>query len=148
MLAIKQTPNILLIGVCVSSFFQQDICYVKVCVLKNWKGLFLSKLILYLLGKEHGLYSFLFLTYIFTRYLRNIHKKKILNPQGYPREKFGPTKYTREKISEPRNTHEKKMWDPRNTHEKNYGLTKAQWHDGTRPAIPTVVRDPRNLAHS
>ena len=148
MLDIKYTPNILLIGVCVSSFFQQDICYVKMCVLKNWKQLFLSKLILYLLGQEHGLYSFLFLTYIFTRYLRNIHKKKILNPQGYPREKFGPTKYTREKISEPRNTHEKKC----GTHEiptrKNYGLTKAQWHDGTRPTIPTMVRDPRNLAHS
>ena len=143
MLAIKYTPNILLIGVCVSSFFQQDICYVKMCVLKNWKQLFLSKLILYLLGQEHGLYSFLFLTYIFTRYLRNIHKKKCLNPQGNE-----PTKYTREKISEPRNTHETKC----GTHEiptrKNYGLTKAQWHDGTRPTIPTMVRDPRNLAHS
>ena len=31
---------------------------------------------------------------------------------------------------------------------KNYGLTKAQWHDGTRPATPTMARDPRNLAHS
>ena len=134
MLAIKYTPNILLIGVCVSSFFQQDICYVKVCVLKNWKGLFLSKLILYLLGQEHGLYSFLFLTYIFTRYVRNIHKKKILNPQGYPREKFGPTKYTREKISEPRNTHEKKC----GTHE----IPTRKITDSRKPS-GTMARGPR-----
>ena len=81
MLAIKHTPNILLISVYVSSLLQQDICYVKVCVLKNWKQLFLGKLIPYLLGQEYGIYLLLFLTYIFTRYLRNIHKKKTLNPR-------------------------------------------------------------------
>ena len=69
MLAIKYTPNILLISVCASSLHQQDICYVKVRVLKNLKQLFLSKVIPDLLGQEHGIYLFLFLTYILTRYL-------------------------------------------------------------------------------
>ena len=40
------------------------------------------------------------------------------------RKDFEPTKYPREKISDPRR------------------------HDGTRPARATIVRDPRNLAHS
>ena len=85
------------------------ICYVKAFVLKNWKQLFLSKLILYLLGQEYDIY-FSFLTYIFLRYLRNIHEKKF---------------WTHE------NTHEKKLW----THE---GMV-PRWHkahetyDGTKP---------------
>ena len=75
-----------------------------------------------------------------------------------------PTKYPREKILDPRNTHKKKYWtheiptrknlrptkyprenilDPPNAHEKNF-RTKRR-HDATRP---TMVRDPRNLAHS
>ena len=159
MLAIKYTPNILLISVCVSSLHQQDICYVKVCILKNWKQLFLSKLILNLFGQEHGIYLFLFLTYTLTRYLRNIYKKKFLNPRRYPREKvwtheiptrknFRPTKYPWEKMWDPRNTHEKKFSTHKIPTRKNYGLTKAQWHDSTRPARPTMARDPRSLAHS
>ena len=43
---------------------------------------------------------------------------------AHTREDFGPTKYPREKI-----------WDPR----------KVRYHDGARPAI---ARDQRNLAHS
>ena len=138
MLAIKYTPNILLISVCVSSLHQQDICYVKVCILKNWKQLFLSKLILNLFGQEHGIYLFLFLTYTLTRYLRNIYKKKFLNPRRYPREK----------ISDPPNIHEKKC----GTHEipmrKNFRPTKyprekitdSRRHSGT---IARGPRDPR-----
>ena len=78
-------------------------------MLKNWKQLFLSKLILYFLGQEYDIY-FSFLTYIFLRYLRNIHEKKF---------------WTHE------NTHEKKLW----THE---GMV-PRWHkahethDGTKP---------------
>ena len=67
MLAIKYTPKILLISVCFSFQLQQDFCYAKVCGVENWKQLFLSKLIPYLLGQEYGVYLVLFLTYIFTR---------------------------------------------------------------------------------
>ena len=49
--------------------------------------------------------------------------------------------YPREKIFDPRNTHEKKALDPRNTH-------KGTWHDGSRPTRPAMAHDPRNLAHS
>ena len=31
---------------------------------------------------------------------------------------------------------------------KNLGPTKARCHDGTRPARPTMARDPRNLAQT
>ena len=128
MLAIKYTPNIFLISIYVTSLFQQNICCVKVCVLKNWEQLILSKLILYLLGQEYGIY-FLLLTYIFTRQLRNIHEKKSLDPRKYPRVKFW--------------THEKKLW----THEiptrkklRTHEGTAPRWHeaheghDDTRPA--------------
>ena len=149
MLAIKYTPNILLISVCVSSLHQQDICYVKVCILKNWKQLFLSKLILNLFGQEHGIYLFLFLTYTLTRYLRNIYKKKnFWTHEDTHEKKFGPTKYPREKISDPPNIHEKKC----GTHEipmrKNFRPTKyprekitdSRRHSGT---IARGPRDPR-----
>ena len=57
-------------------------------------------------------------------------------------------KYPREKLLDPRNTHEKKI----ETHEiptkKILGPTKGRWHGGTRPTRPTMARDPRNLAHS
>ena len=43
---------------------------------------------------------------------------------------FGPTKYPREKVLDPRNTHEKKF-------RAHYILTR-----------PTMTRDPLNLAHS
>ena len=130
-LAIKYTPNIFLISVYDSALLQQDICCVKVCVcvcvLKNWKQLFLSKLFLYLLGKGYSIY-FLFLTYVFTRYLQNIdekkiwnheiptkkkfqiHKKKIETHKTPRRKDFGPTKYPREKI---RHTMAQGPQDPR-----------------------------------
>ena len=121
MLAVKYTRNIFLISVYISDILQQDICYVKVCLLKNWKQLFLSKLIPYLLVQEYGIYLFLFFTNIFTRYLQNIHEKKILYPLKYPAEK---------------------IWNLRNTHQKNsrpHEGTVAQLHkvhethNGTRP---------------
>ena len=113
---------------------------------------------IFLLGQEYGIY-FLFLTFIFTRCLRNIHEKKFRTRENTHEKKFGPTKYLPEKNLDPRNTHEKKNSDPRNTHEKklcthkiptrkNYGPTKARWHNGTRPTRLTMARDPRNLAHS
>ena len=97
-----------------------------------WKignNYFLSKLILYLLGQEYGIY-FSFLTYIFSRYLWNIYEKK-----------FGPTKYPPKKVSDPRNTHEKKFGSTKYPRKKlrTHEGTVAQWyetheaHDGTRP---------------
>ena len=66
---------------------------------------------------------------------------------------FGPTKYTREKILDPRNTYEKKFWTHGIPTRKNLGPTKYQrenisnprMHDGT---VAGVSRDPQNLAHS
>ena len=83
-------------------------------------------------------------------------KSKNLGPTKYPREKIldprntheknlGPTKYPREKMWGSRNTHNKIFWTHRIPRRKIFEPTKAQWHDGTRPAI---ARDPRNLAHS
>ena len=77
---------------------------------------------LYDLGQEYGIYLFLFVTYIFTRDLRNIRKgifwtheistRKRLDPQNTPEKKFWthktptrktfrPTKYPREKNLDP-----------------------------------------------
>ena len=77
---------------------------------------------LYDLGQQYGIYLFLFVTYIFTRDLRNIRKgifwtheistRKNLDPQNTPEKKFwtnktltrktfGPTKYPRKKILNP-----------------------------------------------
>ena len=60
------------------------------------------------------------------------------------REDFGAMKYPREKIWDPRNTHEKKI----GTHEiptrRNFGPTKyPQRHDGTMALDP---QDPRGHA--
>ena len=64
---------------------------------------------------------------------------------------MGPTKYPPEYIWNPRNTDEKNC-DLRNTPKKIFLIletpTTAQWHDSTRPTRPTIVCDPRNLAHS
>ena len=92
--------------------------------------------ILFLSGQKYGIY-FSFLTYIFSRYLRNIHEKKFWTHENTHKKKLGPTKYPQKKVS-----------DPRNTHEKNYGPTKARWHDGTKPTRPTMAREPQNLARS
>ena len=78
------------------------------------------------------------------------------------RESLGPTKYPREKILDPRNTHEKKLGPtkypgesflgPRNTHEQKFWAheipTKARWRDGTKPTRPMMTHDPRILAQS
>ena len=137
MLAIKYTPNIFLISVYVSSLLQQDICYVKVYVLKNWKQLFLSKLMYW-----RGTYET-----SARRILdpRNSHEKKIWTHEIPTKNNFRPTKYPGEEIWNPRNTCEKKHWTHEISTRKNYGTTKAWWYDGTRP---TMARDPRNLAHS
>ena len=56
-------------------------------------------------------------------------------------ENFGPTKYPREKIVDPRNTHEKKLCSHEIPARKNLGPTKyPQRHDGTMVLDP---RDPR-----
>ena len=118
MLSVKYTRNISLISVYISYILQQDICYVKVCLLKNWKQLFLSTLIPYLLGQEYGIYLFLFLSYIFTRYLQIIHEKKILYPLKYPPEK---------------------IWNPRNTYPQEKFMVPRR-HSGT---IAQGPRDPQ-----
>ena len=43
---------------------------------------------------------------------RNNHEKKILTHEIPTRKNFGPTTYSREKNSDPNNTHEKKFLDP------------------------------------
>ena len=140
-LAIKYTPNIFLISVYDSALLQQDICCVKVCVcvcvLKNWKQLFLSKLFLYLLGKGYSIY-FLFLTYVFTRYLQNIDEKKIWNHEIPTKKKF--------------QIHKKKIETHKTPRRKDFGPTKYPREkirrDGTRPTRPTMARDPWKLGHS
>ena len=64
--------------------------------------------------------------------------------------KLAPTKYPREKIEDPRNTHEKKFGTHKISTRKNSGPTNyARRHDGTRPPTrTTMARDPLNLAHS
>ena len=95
MLAIKYTPNIFLLSIYVSSLLQQDICFVKVCVcvcvcvLKIWKQLFLSKLIMYLLGQEARAWHLFLICHLY------IHEV----PTKYPREKsLDLRKYPPEKI--------------------------------------------------
>ena len=68
---------------------------------------------------------------------QNTHEKKFSIHETYMRENLGPTKYSREKI-----------WTHEITTTNNFKLTESQWHDGTRPTRTTMVRDPRNLAHS
>ena len=81
MLAIKYTLSIFLISVYIS-LLQQDIWYVKVGVFKNWK-------------------QFLSVTYsVFIG--AGVQDLRILFPDL-------PTKHPREKISDPQNTHEKKI---------------------------------------
>ena len=53
---------------------------------------------------------------------------------------FGPTKYPRENILYPQNTHEKKF--------QTLEGTKARWHDDARLTRPMMVQDSWNLAHS
>ena len=87
----------------------------------------------------------------------------------FTRKNFRATKYSREKILNLRNTHERKSWtyeiptrkilNPRNTQEKKFWThetatrkkfipTKTRWYDGTRPRRPNIARDGRNLKHS
>ena len=74
-----------------------------------------------------------------------IPTKKIETCQIPTRKNLGHTKYPREKMWGSRNTHKKIFWTHKIPTRKIFGPTKAQCHDGTRPAI---ARDPRNLAHS
>ena len=76
MLAIKNTFKFFLISFYVSSLLHQDVCYMKVFVLKHWKQLFLSKLIPYLLGRSTVfLYSYSSLIYLRGTYKKSIRKK-------------------------------------------------------------------------
>ena len=69
--------------------------------------------------------------------IRNTHEKIFWTHQIPTRNYSEPTKYLREKLS-----------DPRNTHQKDFGLTKARLQGGKRPTRPTMARDLRNLARS
>ena len=131
MLPIKDTPKFFLISVYVSSLLYQDVCYIKVFLLKNWKQLFLSKLVPYLLGRSTVfIYSYSSLIYLRGTYKKSIRKKIWIHKNTHQKI-FEPTKYPREKMWDPRNTHEEKLL----THEG----TMTRWHeaietyDGTRP---------------
>ena len=122
MLAIKCTPNIFLISVYVSR--QQDIWYVKVSVLKNWKQLPLSVTYSVVIGAGVR-YLFIFIPYLHNHEVPTKHaREKLLDPQNTHEKKSGPTKYPREKNSDSRNTREKNFWT----------------HEGTMARYP---RDPR-----
>ena len=87
----------------------------------------------------------------------------------FTRKNFRATKYSREKILNLRNTHERKSWaykistrkilNPRNTQEKKFRThetatrkkfiaMKTRWYDGTRPRLTTIARDAQNSKHS
>ena len=140
MLAIKCTSNIFLISVYVS--LQQDIWYVKMGVLKNWKQLFLSVTYSVFIGAGVR-YLFIFIPHLYNHEVPMQHaREKNLYPRNYPQEKywtyeiptrknFGPTKYPREKIFEPTKYPREKISDSRNTHEKNFWThegTVVRWH--------------------
>ena len=126
----KCTPNIFLISVYVS--LQQDIWCVKVNVLKNWKQLSLSVTYFVFIGAG--------VRYIFS-FIPHLYNHEV--PTKYTREKIlDPRKYPLEKILNPRNTHEKNFLNPQNTHEKTFrtheiptrkisGPTEVRWYDGT-----------------
>ena len=111
MLAIQCTPNIFLISAYVS--LQQDIWYVKLGLLKNWKQLFLS--VTYSVFIAAGVrYLFIFIPHLHNHEVPTKHaREKCLDPRKYLQEKFwtheiptrknfGLTKYTREKFLDPR----------------------------------------------
>ena len=82
-----------------------------------------------------------------------INDKEKIGFTKYSREKkFWPTKYLKEKISDPR-IPTRKFWTHEIPTRKKFWIhevaTKAQWHDGTKPTRPMIApRDPRNLAQS
>ena len=106
MLAIKCTPNIfLLVPTSLPPPFNKIFDTLKwVC----WKIISYSVFI----GAGYGIYLFLFLTYIFTRYSRNIHEKK-----------FGPAKIPLRKYFDPRNTQAKTFWTHEIHSRKNFEPT-------------------------
>ena len=69
--------------------------------------------------------------------LSNTDDKKFRNHEILTTENFGPVKYTREKIL-----------DPRKTHEKTFGFKKERWHNAAIPTSLAIAPDPRNLEHS
>ena len=61
-------------------------------------------------------------------------REKMLDPWNNHKKNFGPTNYPQEKGLDSWNTHKKKNSETtKYPREKNFGLTKAPWHDGTRP---------------
>ena len=106
------------------------------CVLKNWKQLFLSKLILYLLRQEYIIY-FSFITSFITSF---ISPSLLIYSQGTyetsTRKNFEPTKYPQKKFQTREILTRKKL-----------GTTKARWHEGTKLTRLTMAGDQRNLAH-
>ena len=124
MLLIKCTPNIFLISVYV--FLQQDIWYVKVGVLKNWKQLSLS--VTYSVFCIYWCRSSFFICFysslIWSRCtdktctIKNFVLKKILTRKNWThkiptRKNFGPTKHSREKYLNPRRHSGTMARDPR-----------------------------------
>ena len=113
---------------------QQDICYVEVGVLKNWKQLFLS--VTYSLFIVAGVrHLFILILHLYNHEVPAKHpREKILDPRNATRKnfgprntheiKFGPTKYPREKISDSQNTHDKKSWIHEIPSRKTFRFTK------------------------
>ena len=67
-------------------------------------------------------------------------REKILDPRNTHEKKLGPTKYPGESFLGPRNTHEQKFWPHEIPTSRNFGLTKyPRRHDGAMALNP---RDP------
>ena len=132
MLAIKCTLHIFFISAYVSPpSFQQDIWYVKVGVLKNWRQLFSSISYSIFIGAGYAIYLFLFLTYIFTRYSRNIPLRKYFDPRNTHVKTFWTQKIPTRKNFEPTMYPQERFFDPRGTAKQWHKTYEA--HDGTWP---------------
>ena len=80
---------------------------------------------------------------------RNTHEKKILDPRNiHEKNIWTDEKPTKNIFLDPRSTNERNIWTHKIPTRKYFGLTKAQWHDNTRPTRPKIARNPLNLAHS
>ena len=87
-------------------------------------------------GKEYVVWDE-FLYFRFCYSFSYSQQLKILESRNQPREKkLGHMKYPRNKISDPRNTHEKKFWTNKIPTRKNFGVTKY---------IREKILDPQNI---
>ena len=111
---------------------QQDICFVKVGVQRNWKQLVLS--VTYSICTEGGVWQlFIFILHLCILELPTKHpREKFLDPQSTHEKKFWTHEIPTRKNVGPTEYSQEKMLDPRNTNEKIFRIhecTMAQWYE-------------------